>query len=680
MTNPQRGARVRILHLAIVTLLTFFGVAGSIAQDHSTATQSQVRSSQPVQLEGDLQILYQDLKDHSRLSYSLKLSDGTRVPLHFVKEPPTHLLTGDHVRANGQLSGGALLLYSGNTNLSSQTTSSNTAGPAAPAAPLPNTFGAQSTLVIVVNFQDAPSNQPWTPAQVQSEVFGTSGLTGYVQEASYGQTSLTGDVAGWYTIPLNSTTCDTNQIATDANSAASAAGFNLSSYTRFIYLFPYTSACGFAGAATVGGNPSQSWVNGGGTTTNTLNLGIFAHEMGHNFGLYHSHGLDCGSVILSGQCTVWEYFDSLDVMGSGAGHYNSFQKSRLGWLNYRSSPPITTATTSGTYTLAPYESTDSNSEALKVLKFSNPTTGSSYYYYIEYRQPVGFDSGVAPSPANGVVIRLAQDGAPNSSDLLDMTPNSSRNFNWNYAALTVGNTYSDPDAGVAITMQSAGTDATVSLSITQPTCLRALPGVSISPSQITEPAGTTVNYAVTVSNNDSASCGPSTFSLQTSVAYGWTYSLSNSQVTVNPGASSSQTLSVTSASNSNNGPNPVGITATSNADFVYSASGSATYTIGVPINVSVVTNQNSYSGGQTVVESATVTSQGNPVPNASVAFAVSDPNSNLVCNGSGTTGNNGTASFSCKLSHHPAKGIYGAKGQTSSNGSSSNGSTNFQVQ
>jgi hypothetical protein len=404
--------------------------------------------------------------------------------------------------------------------------------------------------------------------------------------------------------------------------------------------------------------------------------------MGHNLGLYHSHGLDCDPVTLGGQCTVWEYFDSMDVMGSGAGHYNSFQKEQLGWLNYGSSPPITTATMSGTYTVAPYEPTDSNTKALKVLKFTNPTTGLSYYYYIEYRQPLGFDSFL-PSPANGVVVHLAQDGTPNSSDLLDMTPNSSRDFDWNYAALTVGNTFSDPDAGVAITMQSASSDATVSLSITQPTCVRALPAISVSPSQATAIAGSTVNYTVTITDNDSASCSASTFSLQPSIAYGWTDNLSSSQLTLSSGMSSSTTLSVTSPSNSNNGPNPVGITATNIADFVYSGSAWATYSVGVPVTVltvTVATTLTVYNAGQTVGVSADAASQGNPVANASITFTITDPNGAIVGNGSANTGSNGIASFKTKLGHHAAKGTYTAQGQTSVNGTSATGSTSFQVQ
>jgi M6 family metalloprotease-like protein len=673
------GGRIRVFCLSVLLLV---GLIAGWSPRIATAAESANGRGRAVAREGELVILHEDFKDHGRYLYFLKTRDGSQIPLHFRAHPPTNLLTGARIRVRGERSGGTLMLASGaGGNVTALTTTSTTLS----SAPLPNTFGAQNTAVILVNFEDAPANQPWTPAQVQTVVFGSSGASGFLLEASYGQTWLTGNVYGWYTIPVSSTTCDTNQIATDANNAATASGVNLSAYTRFVYVFPYNSICAWADTATIGGNPSQSWVNGGGTTTNKLDLGTFDHAIGHNFGLYHSHGLDCGAVTLSGQCTVWEYFDVMDTMGACQGHYNSFQKERLGWLNYGSSPPITAVTASGIYNLVPYELADSNAKALKALKFNNPTNGLSYFYYIEYRQPLGFDSFISSmadqNETNGVVVHLAEQGVPNSSDVLDMTPKSSTYFDWNDVALVVGASYSDPDAGVTITTESANSSgATVSISLTKPSCVRALPAISISAAQAGPVlAGTTVNYTVSVSNNDSSSCGNSTFNLQSAIPYGWTANLSNSQLTLSPGARSATSLSVTSGSNSVNGPDSIGLTATNIADFVYSASAWATYMVGTPIAVTIGTSQTAYSAGQTVVTNAAVSSQGTPVANATVSFAVTESNGTIV-SGSGTTGSNGAASFSFKLGHHPAKGTYAAEGQTTVNGVSASGTANFIVQ
>src|SRR6202040_3472202 len=96
-------------------------------------------------------------------------------------------------------------------------------------------------------------------------------------ENSYGQTWLTGDVFGWYTIALSSTVCDYSTLATQAKSAAAAAGVNLSNYPRHVIAFP-DNACGWWGLGTVGGNPSTAWING------SFELMVVGHEMGHNFG------------------------------------------------------------------------------------------------------------------------------------------------------------------------------------------------------------------------------------------------------------------------------------------------------------------------------------------------------------------------------------------------------------
>src|SRR5262249_53978844 len=156
------------------------------------------------------------------------------------------------------------------------------------------------------------------------------------------------DVAGWYTIGMNSTVCDYWQLSTLAQQAASAAGYNLANYSRFIYSFP-TNACAWGGLATVGGG--DAWINGNPT------MRIVAHESGHNYGLYHAGSLDCDAVPIADNCSLWPYGDPFDVMGRpSAGHFNAYQKDRLGWLGYGASPPITMVEANGAYSLDPYES------------------------------------------------------------------------------------------------------------------------------------------------------------------------------------------------------------------------------------------------------------------------------------------------------------------------------------
>ncbi len=654
-----------------ISICLFFSVSGASAQGStatsgSPATQSQVVPGQQVQLEGELEITYQDFKDgHHSLSYSLKRSDGTRVPLQFAKEPPTHLLSGAHVQASGQMSGGSLLLYSGSTNV--KQTAGDATGTSTSSIPVPDTFGAQSTLVILVNFQD-DAVQPYAVADVQNAFF--TAANNFFIENSYGQTSLTGDVVGWYTIPVSVTTCDISQIATAAQNAATSAGVNLSAYTRYVYFFPQNNACGFSGASNVGGNPSQSWINA------TLAPYVVNHELGHAFGLWHAHLFNCGtSATICSSPTIVEYGDPMDAMGiaqTASADYNAYQKERLGWVNYGTSPSIQTVTASGTYTINPYEIGGSGPNALKVLKSTDPTTGAKTWYYIEQRQAIGFDAFLGSSfsytqnETAGVLFHLGTDGNGNSSDLLDMTPATSTLTGWLDMSLTAGQSFQDSTAGVTFTPTAiSGSGATVQITINgSPSCTTSNPTVSISPSQsqyVT--SGTAVIFTAAITDNDSSSCAPATFNLASALPSGWTGTWSASALSLSPGKSGSATLIVTSPVGTSDGSYGVAVSATNSSTSSYSGSAAATYVINsAPSSISLATNQSSYLPGQTVAMSVTLSFGTTPDAGAGVTATVTAPNGRATTL-SGTTGSNGVALLNYKLSNSAAAGTYAVQAQ-----------------
>jgi M6 family metalloprotease-like protein len=498
MKRRELCLKFACLPLGLLALFTVAAVPSGFAQTNPISTQIEPDSGKHVQLDGELEILNKDFKDHAEVSYSLKLANGKHVPMRFAKEPPTHLLTGDHVQAEGDLSDNTLVLYSGSNvknggNGGTSTSTSST-------GPLPYTVGAQSTLVMLVNFQDDVV-QPYTLNDVQTMFSGK--VNDFFLENSYGQMSIVPTVVGWYTIPDSVTACTLSQIATDAQNAAKAAGVNLSNYTRYVYMFPQDNACGFAGSSYIGGNPSQNWING-----NSLTIDVINHELGHGLGLWHSHSLDCGTsaTICSGG-TVVEYGDRLDVMGTSqtaSPDYNAFQKERLGWLNYAVSPTITTVTSSGTYSLTPYEQ-GTGPNALKVLKSTDPTTGAKTWYYLEARQAVGFDSFLSNSiyysqnETSGVLFHTGTDGDANSSQLLDMTPGTPTTTGWWDASLVAGHSFTDSTAGVTFTPTSvSGSGATVQITINGSAVSSGPLVVSVSTNQSTYLPGQTVAATVTV--------------------------------------------------------------------------------------------------------------------------------------------------------------------------------------
>lgn len=452
-----------------------------------------------------------------------------------------------------------------------------------------SSIGQQDTLVMLLNFKENPNDQPITSEEAHALVFGE--VNDFYQENSYGKTWLSGQVAGWYTLPVSNQVCDYPSVQAEADKMARADGVVLEDYQRIIYIMTQ-SGCAGGGSATTGKTfPSRAYIDG------TLSARVIAHEFGHNLGLSHAKALDCGDASVSNNCSAIEYGDSYDVMGTpDMGYINTYYKERMGWLNDAESPNILTATQDGLYEIAEYETQDiTQNIALKIPRGVNPNTGLKEWFYVEYRQAMGYDQFLDDRSymlfrgdvTDGVIVRLVEEGAEESY-ILHMKPNSDYSQvygrkDWKDTALPVGDSFTDPVSGLTINLASAangfaGVNVSFGGSVTPSVCEMSAPSVSVKATSDTQVnAGDTVEYQLTVINTANDVCGTIRFDVSAQVESGW--QASSQSISLASGESSVATIAVTSALSATSGDYPVTFNVVNTKDEAYNVATQATYAV-----------------------------------------------------------------------------------------------------
>lgn len=178
-------------------------------------------------------------------------------------------------------------------------------------------------------------------------------LNPFYSTMSYGQTSFVPTITAPLTIQSTAAYAalgyfDYYQML-DAKAAATAAGYNLAEYDRYMLVLPSTSLNGsIAGIGDLQGR--NTWIY-------SLQFFVTAHELGHNAGLEHASTWITSDESISGDLgTKTEYGNIYDVMGRGFSaleHFNANYKNLAGWLPNQNIPD---ALRSGLYRIYPYES------------------------------------------------------------------------------------------------------------------------------------------------------------------------------------------------------------------------------------------------------------------------------------------------------------------------------------
>jgi hypothetical protein len=465
-------------------------VAGAQGRSATAASGNGTTSVQ-----GTLRVFHADYfaEGHGEYGLVIQGDDGHSTQLNLAVVPDT-LRAGMSVIAYGSVAANGFSL-----DVSSITVLAMPRADIGQPAAAPTT---NNVLVIAIKFTDSAAEQ-FTATAINTQM--QTVVAPYYQEVSYGQQSLNITIACFTTpVPAGCTparvntngwllstsatpaNCNWSTMGSLADAAASAAGYNTSSYSNIYYVLPPALPCGWAGLAYVGFG--RAWSN------NVNALWVYGHELGHNFGLWHSGYLYCPGQSIGLSCSASEYGDPFDVMGNRyTGHFNSMQKANLGWI-----PPSAVQThTSGiaTYTLSPLESPGQSTYAVKIPAAADRT------YWIEYRQPIGFDQSWSaqfgvPFP-NGALFRVASPlafpcGQGCDTEMLDMSLATGDTD----AALLVGHKYVDLTYRIAVQVISAtpGPTGLLTLSVSMGGLTTTVLTSSASPSI----GGTSVTFTATV--------------------------------------------------------------------------------------------------------------------------------------------------------------------------------------
>jgi hypothetical protein len=345
------------------------------------------------------------------------------------------------------------------------------AAPSAPAAPV---TGTRSLLVINVVWSGTSLTA--TKAEETAFLFGTTdparrSTKQYYQDVSYGQLNWTGTVTDTLTIEAPNG-CDSTGIANAADSAATSAGYNPSNYQHVMYNFP-DPGCSAAGFGQAPGR--RSWIVDG-----LWNIGdgysrmTPAHELGHNIGEQHGHGLQCGTAVVTASClastsSLNEYGNSYDLMGN---NWTSDPYDAINWMALPHSITLGWLSASGRVA----STTDPGSAAtqsfvIKPIEASGGTVGlvldtPAHRYFLETRSAVSQDAFLTnfPSATSGLLISMRNDlpGGDTGALNLDTKPDSCSDqydfCEFNDAPLQVGQTLTDVDSNFTLKLDSKDTN------------------------------------------------------------------------------------------------------------------------------------------------------------------------------------------------------------------------------
>jgi hypothetical protein len=309
------------------------------------------------------------------------------------------------------------------------------------------THGSKSVLYMRVNFPD-DLTEPISEGDAYDSM---DQVNSFYTAQSYNLASLDTTVTPVVTVPQIKAyyTPDPGLLLADARVAALQDGYDTANFDRDIVAFTVVPGYTFGGLAYVGGK---------GVWLQSMDAGVTAHELGHNYGLMHANFWNTTSNFSSvGPGTNLEYGNIYDTMGSaGAGIYqfDAPHKNALDWLK---ADAVQVVTTNGVYRIYPMDD-----PARVEGRFYAAIVRKDFMrnYWIEFRNLFTGN----PWTQNGALLDWApwphSNGGTHLIDTTPGSPDTSDASSRDDAAVVVGRTFNDEAAGVHITTLARGLTGT----------------------------------------------------------------------------------------------------------------------------------------------------------------------------------------------------------------------------
>jgi len=381
-------------------------------------------------------------------------------------------------------------------------------------------LGEQRMLVLITEMQGETS--PVSIYEVNQAVFATSSpFQTYFKEQSYNEMWFTGAVHKIELARSVGEGCGSGVSLMDSDvlSAIQAQDIDLADYDRVLFVPPVGYCSGVGKWDNTINNVtyslSESWVSWHSfryLIDNNLLSQILPHEIGHGLGVWHANFLDCSS----GECVHNEYGNYFDVMGgSEVGDFNALYKEQLGWLTPTDFMEITTT---GNYSINSLESFT----GAKAAKIVNPLIGSSSVLYLEKREQIrtygNEPTSIVVAQRNKLLLNMPQRPSDiQNSDvwLIDMKPGipgAGQYTDRENVSLGQGEQYSLPSYGLTVGPVSLETSTSTNFDIDlyTPVCSSVAPMVNNQSQFLKTSVGTWGYISLSLYNQDSLSCSPST--------------------------------------------------------------------------------------------------------------------------------------------------------------------------